>query len=173
MKAVKLIIALLAASALLYIVHSLTLNRPRTFAGSDGGFTFEVTTPPLAVSDSTIELAVTIDGPFSETIVPVIRRSKFAQDKTTRLIRYDKTPLTVKDSANNIYSMTHKVGRKGFYQYYYFEVRDGTGGRRAFFTRPDGLPFKILNIGAIPILAALGAYPLYLRDFLLRFSGRD
>lgn len=156
MKTLKYIIALSASLALLYVVHALTLNRPRTFSGSDNGYTFEVTTTPLAVVEENIELTVIVTGPLADDVKPVIRKSKFSQDKTTNLTKYSSTPLSAEDSTSNIYSVIHKVGRKGYSQYYYFEVRDKIGGRRAVFMRPDDLPFKILNIGAIPVWLLVG-----------------
>lgn len=174
MKTTKIVIALLASLALLYIVHALTLNRPRTYTGENNGYTFEVTTTPLAVLDNTIDLTVTITGPLSENIKPVIRMSKFAQDKAAKLAKYDTNPLTLKDSASNVYSTTHKGSRKGSYQYYYFEVRDNVGGRHAIFTRPDGLPFQTLIIGAIPVwllaLHALFIFGIFFFVFLAAFE---
>jgi hypothetical protein len=150
MKIVKILVALVFTLILLYIARTNSEGRPKYYTFEENGYTFEMTTVPKAPELGIAHIPIKITGPSDSNLVYRIRTSKFGQDADTELRQFGNTPLTASDSIAGLYHVDLSTGAKGGKLYYYFEVRDKVGGYRAGFTMPDGKPFMLKYIGAVP-----------------------
>jgi hypothetical protein len=150
MKIVKILVALVFTLILLYVARTNSEGRPKYYTFEENGYTFEMTTVPKAPELGIAHIPIKITGKTEAGLVYRIRTSKFDQDADTDLRQYGNVPLTVSDSAAGLYYIDLSTGAKGGKLYYYFEIRDNTGGYRAGFTMPDGKPFMLKYIGAVP-----------------------
>lgn len=150
MKLIRIVLAVVLTATLLYIARTNSRGRPEHLLMTDNGYTFETTTVPKGVVQEKVTFTVTIDGPLDSTVVPVIRSSKFGQDQSTPIYQYKTTPLMLVDSLTGRYSHEVTAGRKGDRMWYYFEVRDLSGGLRARFIRSDDRPFVLKYVGEVP-----------------------
>jgi len=151
MKVLRVIIALVITVGLLHIARTNSRGRPEFVSHTDGKYTFEMTTVPKGLENSLARIPLKITGEMEPGVRPYFRQSKFGQDETTPLHKYGSVPLLVKDSAaGEYYTEVSTLGRGGRF-YYYFEIRDNTGGLRATFTDKDGRPFVFKFIGQVPV----------------------
>ena len=150
MKILRYFLAIIITAALLYIARNNSEGRPESVSRVDNDISFEMTTMPKTAERNKAALFITIRGITDSTLTPVIRTSKFGQDATTPLHQYASTPLILDDSTSSIYRADISAGVKGGRIYYYFEVRDKTGGRRAILADIAGEPFLLKFIGHVP-----------------------
>lgn len=150
MKILRVVIALILTAVLLYVVRTTSRGRPEFITHTDNGYTFEMTTVPKAPEHAMATFQLKITGDLGAGVKPVIRQSKFRQDETTALHKYGSLPLLVEDSAAGLYYTNVSTLARGERLYYYFEIRDGSGGLRATFTPEEGKPFALMFIGEAP-----------------------
>ncbi|MFH1372300.1 MAG: hypothetical protein ABII79_00670 [bacterium] len=150
MKIIRVITALVLAVGLLYLASISSEGRPRFVSHSENGFTFEMTTVPKALEDSTARITITVKGDMQPDLRLYFRPSKSTQDADTELRHYSQVPMVLEDSAAGHYYAVANAGARGGRMYYYFEIRDNTGGLRAGFRQPDGSPFVLKYIGHVP-----------------------
>ncbi len=150
MKFVRIVLAVVLTAALLYVARTNSRGRPEHYIQQNGEFTLEMTTISKAYEADTVRFVVNVDGPFTQGIRPVIRKTKFGQDATTPIHKYDSVPLALADSMTSRYEHFTRSGQMGDRLYYYFQVIDATGGVRATFTREDGEPFVLKYVGKVP-----------------------
>ncbi|MDF1543492.1 MAG: hypothetical protein P1R58_00155 [bacterium] len=152
MKLVKIGFAVLLSLALLYVARTNSRGQPKFYSHTDNGITFEMTSVPKVFEKGLAKISVKVTGLADSNVTPVIRTTSFGQDATTKLHEYRQAPLILEDSAQSIYRAELTAGLKGGRQYYYFEVRDNVGGRRATFTDEEAKPFILKYIGHVPTL---------------------
>ena len=150
MKVLRLIAAVVLAALLIYIARTNSEGRPQFISHTENGFTFEMTTVPKASEYNQVRIPIKITGNIEPNLRLLFRPSKYGQDETTELRRYQTVPLLVKDSTVGLYYTEVSTGAKGDKLYYYFEIRDNTGGYRAGLRRVDGRPFVLKYIGHVP-----------------------
>jgi hypothetical protein len=156
MTAVRIIIALVLSVILLYFARVNSEGRPDFVTHTENGFTFEFTTVPKAPEAGRVRIPIKITGPLEPDLKPLLRLSRYGQNKTTDLQRYRRLPLFVEDSAAGLYYAEVTTGKRGLRLYYFFEIRDKFGGYRASLMSPDGGPFELRFIGKIPPLVLVG-----------------
>lgn len=152
----KIFIAVILSISLLYVVKYNFQNRPEHLSHSENGYTFEFNTVTKGSEKSLIKIPISITGNLSDSIKPVLRKSKLNQDKNTNIGLYITIPLSAVDTTPSQFYIDLSANVKGELFYYYFEVRDQSGGRRASFTQPDGSPFTFKSVGEIPIFILTG-----------------
>ena len=150
MKIVRILLAVVLTIGLLYIARTTSRGRPEFITHTENGYTFEMTTLPKVFERELGRIEVKITGPLGEGIKPVFRGTKPGQTDTTAYRFYSTIPLWKADSAENVYYMEVTAGDRGGKLWYFFEIRDNTGGRRATFTQPNGKPFLLKYIGHVP-----------------------
>ncbi|MDH3890730.1 MAG: hypothetical protein OEV49_06565 [candidate division Zixibacteria bacterium] len=150
MKILRVVIAVILTAVLLYIARTTSRGRPEFITHTDNGYTFEMTTVPKAPEQAMATIQLKITGDMGAGVKPMFRQSKFGQDETTALHKYISLPLLVEDSAAGLYYSNFSTLVRGDRFYYYFEIRDGTGGLRATFTPEEGKSFFIKFIGEVP-----------------------
>lgn len=150
MKVLRVIAAVVLAALLLYIARVNSEGRPEFISHTENGFTFEMTTVPKASEYSQVRIPIKITGNIEPNLRLLFRPSKYGQDETTELRRYQNVPLLVEDSTAGLYYAEVSTGAKGDKLYYYFEIRDNTGGYRAGLKQADGAPFVLKYIGHVP-----------------------
>ncbi len=150
MKIIRIITALVLAVGLLYLARISSEGRPRFVSHSENGFTFEMTTVPKALEDSTARITITVNGDMQPDLHLYFRSSKSTQDSDTELRHYIRILMVLEDSASGRYYTVANAGVRGGRMYYYFEIRDNVGGYRAGFRQPDGRPFVLKFIGHVP-----------------------
>lgn len=146
----RILLAVVLTAVLLYIARTNSRGRPEYYTHSENGFTFEMTTIPKAYQSDTARITLKITGPIGDSLTPVIRHAKFGQDATTPLHKYDTTPLTRSDSAGERWENLATGGLIGGRKWYYFQIRDNVGGKRAEFTPAPNQPFIMKYIGHTP-----------------------
>ncbi len=156
MKVLRVVAAAVLAALLIYIAKLNSEGRPQFISHTENGITFEMTTVPTAPEDSLVKIPIRITGNIEPNLRLSFRLAKYGQDETTELRRYQNVPLSVADSAAGLYYGEVSTGAKGREQYYYFEIRDNTGGYRAGLRRADGGPFVVKFIGHVPWLVLVG-----------------
>jgi len=149
-KVLRVIAAVVLAALLLYIARTNSEGRPEFVSHTENGFTFEMTTVPKASEYSQVRIPIKITGNIEPNLRLLFRPSKYGQDETTELRRYQNVPLLVEDSAAGLYYTEVSTGAKGQRLYYYFEIRDNTGGYRAGLKQADGTPFVLKYKGHVP-----------------------
>jgi hypothetical protein len=150
LKVLRVIAAIVLAALLLYIARVNSKGRPRFISHTENDFTFEMNTVPKAYEDSQVRIPIKITGNIEPNLRLLFRPSKYGQDETTELRRYQNVPLLVEDSTAGLYYAEAPTGAKGQRLYYYFEIRDNTGGYRAGFKQADGTPFVLKYKGHVP-----------------------
>ncbi len=155
MKFLHIVLAVVLSAGLLFIARTNSRGRPEHFITTNNGYTFEITTVPKAYETDLVRIKLGIRGDLDSTIRPEFRFGRFGQDAKTPLYKYDSRPLLLEDSASGLYYTEQKAGELGGKLWYYFEVRDKTGGLRATFTRPDGKPFVLKYVGHVPLWALI------------------
>lgn len=155
MTTARIVTAIAVALLLLYIARTNSEGRPEFISHTENGFTFEMTTIPKALETSLARIPLKVTGPFEPNLHVQFRPSKLGQDETSELRLYGTVPLSIKDSATGLYVAEVSAGSRGRKLYYYFEVRDNTGGYRAGFTQADGKPFVLKYIGHVPTLVLI------------------
>jgi len=155
-KAIRIIAAVILATLLLYIARINSEGRPKFVSHTENDFTFEMTTVPKAIEASDVKIPIKITGNIEPNLRLFFRPSKYDHDETTELRHYRKMPLFVEDSAAGLYYASISTGAKGKKLYYYFEIRDNTGGYRAGFMQANGKPFVLKCIGHVPTLVLVG-----------------
>ncbi len=146
----RILLAVVLTAVLLFIARTNSRGRPEFYTYSENGFSFEMTTIPKAYQSDTARIMLKITGPLGDSLMPVIRHAKFGQDATTPLSKYETTPLTPADSAEGRWEHLATGGLIGGRKWYYFEIRDNVGGRRAAFTPAPNQPFIMKYIGRTP-----------------------
>ncbi len=147
---VRILTAVLLTGLLLYTACSTRRGRPDFLTHTDNGYTFEMTTVPKGLEHAMATIQLKITGDMGQGARPMFRQSKFGQDETTPLHKYGSLPLLVEDSAAGLYYTNFSTLARGDRFYYYFEIRDGTGGLRATFTPEEGKPWIFKFIGEVP-----------------------
>ena len=150
MKIIRIIVAVVLTAALLYIARNTSRGRPEFVTHTENGYTFEMMTVPKGLEHGMETIRLKITGDMEPGVKPVFRQSKFGQDATTPIHKYNSVPLLVEDSATGEYYTEFSTLARGDRFYYYFEIRDATGGLRASFTSDDGEPFVFKFIGEVP-----------------------
>ncbi len=154
-KIIKIGFAVLLTLALLYVARTNSRGQPEYISHSANGITFEMTSVPKTMEKGLAKIYLKIEGVSDTNLIPVIRTSKFGQDATTKIHKYRLVPLVLEDTAQALYRADLSAGIKGGRQYYYFEVRDKVGGRRAIFTSEENQPFVLKYIGHVPQLVLI------------------
>lgn len=150
MKILRIVIAVLLTAVLLYTARATLQGQPEFVTHTDNGYTFEITTVPKGPEHAMATIQLKITGDLGPGLKPMYRQNKFGQDEITPLYRYGNLQLLVEDSALGLYYTNISTLARGSRIYYYFEVRDETGGRRASFTLEDDKPFAMKFIGDVP-----------------------
>ncbi len=150
MKIIRIVVAVVLTAALLYVARNTSRGRPEFVTHTENGFTFEMMTVPKGLEHGMETIRLKITGEMEPGVVPMFRQSKFGQDETTAIHKYNAVPLLVEDSATGEYFTEFSTMARGDRFYYYFEIRDATGGLRASFTSDDGEPFVFKFIGEVP-----------------------
>ncbi|MFQ6007894.1 MAG: hypothetical protein ACE5K8_02985 [Candidatus Zixiibacteriota bacterium] len=156
MTLVRILIAIALSVVLLYFARTNSMGRPEFFSHTENGYTFEMTSVPKAFEGGRVRIPIKITGPIQPDLNLLFRSSKYGQNETTDVVHYGSLPLFVKDSAAGHYYADVATGRKGLKLYYYFEIRDKTGGCRARFMHPEGKPFVLKYIGQVPQFVLIG-----------------
>ncbi len=151
MKIMKIIVAVVLTAALLYVARNTSRGRPEFVTHTENGYTFEMMTVPKGLEHGMETIRLKITGEMEPGLKPMFRQSKFGQDETTALYKYGGVPLLVEDSATGEYYTEFSTLARGDRFYYYFEIRDATGGLRASFTSDDRDPFVFKFIGEVPL----------------------
>ncbi|KAA3632042.1 MAG: hypothetical protein DWP97_11775 [Calditrichaeota bacterium] len=167
MKIIKIAAAVLFTLLLLYVARKNAMNQPRLYTHIENGFSFEYTSVPKGFEDSIVTIPIKITGPLSDSVKPVFRKAKFIQDETTDIRRYDVAPMFLTDTANSIWSTKLTAGMRGKKTYYYFEIKDNSGGTRAKFTMEDEKPFVFKFIGIVPSIVLVTHIALIFATFFL------
>lgn len=167
MKIIKIIIAIILTIAVLYIARNNAMNQPKLYTHIENGYTFEYMSVPKGFENSTETIALKISGPLDETVIPVFRMSSFGNDDKSDMRKYRKRTLQLTDSTQNIYSTIVQTGIRGKKFYYFFELKDKTGGIRASLTMPDGKPFVFKYIGEVPPFVLLSHIILIFAAFFV------
>jgi hypothetical protein len=141
---------------LLYIARINSEGQSELVSHTENGLTFEMTTVPKALEAGHARIPIKITGPVQPDLRLLFRSSKYGQNETTDLQRYGNVLLSVEDSAAGLYYADVSTGKRGLKLYYYFEIRDNTGGYRAGFMHPGGKPFVLKYIGKVPQLVLIG-----------------
>jgi hypothetical protein len=145
----RIVLAVVLTAGLLYIARTNSRGRPENITHTENGYTFQMTTTPKGYTGDTARILVDIEGPLDDNVFPVIRTARFGQDAATPLNKYDTTPLHVADSLTGRYDHLITAGKRGGKYFYYFEIRDRSGGLRARFT-DEGEPFVLKYVGHVP-----------------------
>ncbi len=171
MKPARIIIALALSLAVLYIARTYSTVQPQTITTTTNGFTFTYETVPKALEMTSFDINVKVDGDIDSTLSVVFKSSKYGQDIHTPHYQYTTTPMTLLDSTSNIYTTTIQTGKRGQNIYYYFVIRDNTGGQRAVFLPQDTNAFTLRFIGDIPnYVLALHIVFLFATAFLVTIA---
>jgi len=184
MRILRVIIALVLTAALLYVARNTSRGRPEFVSHTENGYSFEMTTVPKGLEDSLGRIPIKITGEMGAGIKAYFRQSKFGQDEKTPLYKYGSVPLLAKDSVAGEYYTEFSTLARGGRFYYYFEVRDPTGGLRASLTDEDGRPFVFKFIGNVPpyvvgphvflmFATVFCVVTAFLHSFKLLSGGRD
>ncbi len=147
MKNKKNIIGLLIALAVFYPFLSANKKEAKNYNKFENNFEFNFRTIPTNSFNEDLLIKLSINGEIDSTLTPYLRFTKFVQDSTTSPARYGKTVLILDDSSSGNYWAKLPPVKKGISQYYYFEIRDNVGGRRAYFMHPHDEPFQTRFIG--------------------------
>jgi len=152
LKIIRIIAAIVLTLGLLYVARITSEGRPEYREYRENGFAFEKTTVPKAPENALATIPVTIKGPLSENVRPVLRyyRAEYGEAPPTAPNRYQTRPLSLVDSLTGLYEGQLRTAARGYRHYYWFEIRDHTGGLRAKFTDKDGTPFVLKHIGHVP-----------------------
>lgn len=150
MKILRVVIAVILTAVLLYTARTTSRGRPEFITHTDNEYTFEMNTVPKADEHAMATIQLKIIGDMGSGVKPVFRQSKFGQDETTAMHKYGRLDLLVEDSAAGLYYINVSTLARGERFYYFFEIRDGTGGLRATFTPEEGKPFFLKFIGEVP-----------------------
>jgi hypothetical protein len=134
----------------LYIARNSSRGRPEFVSHTENGYKFEMTTVPKGLEHGLARIGLRIVGELGTDVKAHFRQSKFGQDEKTALHKYGGVPLLAEDSTAGLYYTEFSTLARGDRFYYYFEVRDNTGGLRASFTNDDGKPFLFRFIGEVP-----------------------
>jgi hypothetical protein len=141
---------------LLYIARINSEGRSELVSHAENGFTFEMATVPKALEGEQARIPIKITGPVQPDLRLLFRSSENRQNEATDLYHYGSVPLFVEDSAAGLYYAEVSTGTRGLKLYYYFEIRDNTGGYRAGFMHPGGKPFVLKYLGKVPQLVLIG-----------------
>ncbi len=150
MTALRWVLALILTVALLYIARTNSRGQPEHITQTENGFTFEMTTVPKVTEHTTDTIHIHISGPFEPGLRVVFRSSRMNQDASTPLVKYGSAPMLAADSARGLFYTVVSAGSRGGKFYYYFEIRDNTGGYRAGMFAEAGEPFVLKYIGEVP-----------------------
>lgn len=152
MKIFRVIVAIVLTLGLLYVARITSEGRPEYREHTENGFHFEKTTVPKAPADSVATIPLNITGPLNDSVVPVLRyyRAEYGEPAPEAPNRYDTRPLTLVDSLENLYQAQLRTASRGYRHYYWFEIRDHTGGLRARFADDGDQPFVLKHIGHVP-----------------------
>lgn len=150
MKVIKIILALVLTLAMLYIARNNSRGRPEFYTLDQNGYHFEYNTVPKGPELSKASVPLTIRGKLDDNNMPVFRRSPDGIENN-RMDVYDARVMQPCDSAADCYRIEVTTGKKNDRFYYYFEVVDTAGVALATFTQPDGSPFMLRYIGAVPV----------------------
>lgn len=147
MKNKKNLIGLFIALAVFYPFLSANKKEIKDYHKFENNFEFRFSTVPTNSFNNDLQLELSIKGDIDSTLTPLLRFTKFTQDSTTMPAKFGKTILVSKDSTGSDYTAKIAPVKKGTSQYYYFEIRDKVGGRRAVFMHPQGGPFQTQFVG--------------------------
>lgn len=152
MKTTRVIVAIVLTLGLLYIARTTSEGRPEYLEHTENGFHFEFTTVPKAPEDSLATIPVTISGPIEEGLSVVLRhyRAEYGEAAPQATNQYDTRPLVLIDSVANLYRAQLRTASRGHRHYYWFEIRDNTGGLRAKFAGEGNQPFLLKHVGHVP-----------------------
>ncbi|MBD3258445.1 hypothetical protein GF377_08425 [candidate division GN15 bacterium] len=150
MKFLRLVLAFVLTVLLLYVARSTSMGRPDTLAGSDGEYSFAITTVPKILENQTDRITLSVTGPTDSTRV-WLRTTKMGKAQPEDLSSY--TPVEMHpdgDLPDDTYGVFVEAGRRGGRFYYYFEVTDMERNRLATYTPEPGEPFLLKYIGTVP-----------------------
>ena len=167
MKIIKIAAAVLFTLLLLYVARKNAMNQPKLYTHTENGYSFEYTSVPKGFEDSIVTIPIKITGPISDSVKPVFRRIKFTQDETSDIRRYDIAPMFLTDTADSIWTTRLTAGMRGKKTFYYFEIKDNSGGTRATFTMEDNKPFVFKYIGIVPSIVLITHIALIFATFFL------
>ncbi|UCD64931.1 MAG: hypothetical protein JSW34_05740, partial [Candidatus Zixiibacteriota bacterium] len=155
MKVLKVVVAVIITFVMLYIARTNSRGQPEYYSHSENGYSFEYTSVPKGLENTSVTIPLTITGPLSDSVRPVFVRLAADNPAVGEASQVEAIPMQPCDSAANCYSTVVRAGEKSGRFYYYFEIQDAGGTALATFAQPDGRPFLFRYIGAVPSVILL------------------
>ncbi len=150
MRYLQIALAVLLTVALLFVARNTSRGRPEFVTNTENGVTLEMTTVPKAPENNKARLEVRVVGGLDSSLALHFHQPTFGQDLSTPRYRWRAIKMMPVDSTTDLYYTEVSTGPRGGRTWFYFEVRDGVGGRRATLPRKGDEPFTLKYIGAVP-----------------------
>lgn len=150
MKFVRIAAAMVLTILMLYVARTNSMGRPDNLGGSDGAFSFELTTIPKILEHSTDRLWVKITGPkvHQQVWLRTTQMGNVAKEDLRHYTRLEMHPAP--ELGEDVYAIFVQAGDRGGRFWYYFEITDASRQTVATFMPADGEPFLLKYIGAVP-----------------------
>jgi hypothetical protein len=153
--AVRILIALILTAALLRIARTTSRGHPEFITHTENGFTFEMTTVPKAPENGKARIDVTIKGPMTDSLQPMLY--PYAEDSADETVSgMEAIPLWLSDSTKGSYYAEIAAGVRGSAFKYSIQIFDENDRPVASFKQADGSPFVTKSIGEVPKPVLIG-----------------
>ena len=155
MKLLRVVVAVAITLAMLYVARTNSRGHPESITGTDGDFTFAMTTVPKVSEFQAGRVTVQVSGPMEGRRVS-FRTSQPGSLGPDRMSDFDAVEMIPTPDKPGEYYLDVTAGQRGGRFYYYFEVVDSYDSKVAGFTDVDGSPFHLRYIGEVPGPILLG-----------------
>lgn len=152
MRVLRIVAALCLTLLLSYFSYRNSEGRPEEIVHEDKGLRFEHTTVPKGPEASLVKIPLVVKGVLERGDRVLYRSTRLGQGSDLPLHRYTSVPMTPDDSVSDLYAVETMTGNRGQRNYYYFEIRDATGGLKARLLNSNDRPFLLRHIGQVPVL---------------------
>ncbi|MGD8922769.1 MAG: hypothetical protein PVH24_05925 [Candidatus Zixiibacteriota bacterium] len=151
MKVLNVIFAIILTLVMLYITQVNSVGHSQHATAQENGYSFEITTVPKGLENTTEQLTVRIVGPIQYDTKLFIRYAWKNTGNVADLDSYNKTFLRLLNPVTGEYSFDVLTPQRGSKMYYYFEVTDKDENPIAEFFSSNGKPFLYRSIGHVPL----------------------
>ncbi len=151
MKVLNVILAIILTLVMLYITRVNSIGHSQHATAEENGYSFEITTIPKGLENTTEQLTVRIVGPLQYDTKLYIRYRWKNEGNISDLKNYTKSLLRLSNPITGEYSFAVLTPQRGSKMYYYFEVDDNDDNAVARFFNINGEPFLYRSIGHVPL----------------------
>lgn len=142
--------ALLLTVLMLFIASRASRGKPEFVSHSQNGYTFDMMTVPKHLEYDKARINVTITGPLSWSVRPVLRYARSGKDSLANWAEYNPHPIIMADSTTGSYFSEISTGQRGQRLQYYMQIVDRRDSVLATFMAPNEKPFVLKFIGDVP-----------------------